>query len=252
MSVEVATRYLPDPTSQVKGKISDAGELTLSYKQALRAGVTLGVGASMNVLKLDEPVSKLGWSLISTLEVCFPPPSFFSCFFFSVICHRRLHSSHTHTSPFFAIPSSQFLNMCIYIHLHYFQVILAIPFLEEKGKGRRGGEEALVLIYVNIRLYIFSEEYIQMLFFTFLLHLISIPNYLHLVSLPSPSPFLFAQCKEVKLRKFPYPAPLTFSFPSPLFFIFLLFFCQSPIEGEGKGKRREELKERRRKERKRV
>ena len=63
VAVEVATRYLPDPTSQVKGKISDAGELTLSYKQALRAGVTLGVGASMNVLKLDEPVSKLGWSL---------------------------------------------------------------------------------------------------------------------------------------------------------------------------------------------
>lgn len=63
VNIEFATRYLPDSTSQVKAKITDAGKLTLSYKQDIRPGITLGVGASLDALKLDEPVHKIGWSM---------------------------------------------------------------------------------------------------------------------------------------------------------------------------------------------
>lgn len=63
VNIEFATKYLPDPNSQVKAKISDAGIVALSYKQALRPGVTLGVGTSFDALKLSEPVHKIGWSL---------------------------------------------------------------------------------------------------------------------------------------------------------------------------------------------
>ena len=63
VNMELATRYLPDSTSQIKAKINDTGKLTVSYKQDLRKGVTLGIGASMDALKLNEPVQKIGWSL---------------------------------------------------------------------------------------------------------------------------------------------------------------------------------------------
>lgn len=63
VSIEFATRYLPDSSSQIKAKISDVGKLTLSYKQDLRPGITLGVGTSLDALKLDEPLHKVGWSL---------------------------------------------------------------------------------------------------------------------------------------------------------------------------------------------
>lgn len=66
VNVEFATKYLPDPSSQIKAKITDVGKLTLSYKQNLKAGVTLGVGASLDALKLDEPLQKVGWSLSFT------------------------------------------------------------------------------------------------------------------------------------------------------------------------------------------
>ena len=100
---------------------------------------------------------------------------------------------------------------------------------------------------MNIRLYIFSEEYIQMLFLLF-----SLFSFLSLTSLTPcfiavSISFLFAQCKEVR---FPCHAPLTFSFPF-LFFFFFLSFLSITDEGEGKGKRREELKERK-KERKKA
>ncbi|SMN20578.1 similar to Saccharomyces cerevisiae YIL114C POR2 Putative mitochondrial porin (voltage-dependent anion channel) [Maudiozyma saulgeensis] len=63
VNMELATRYLPDETSQIKAKITDIGKLTVSYKQTIRTGITLGIGASMDALKLNEPVQKIGWSL---------------------------------------------------------------------------------------------------------------------------------------------------------------------------------------------
>lgn len=63
VNMEFATRYLPDSTSQLKAKINDQGKLTCSYKQELRPGITMGVGATMDALKLNEPFNKFGWSL---------------------------------------------------------------------------------------------------------------------------------------------------------------------------------------------
>lgn len=63
VNIEFATLYLPDATSQVKAKVADSGVVALAYKQQLRPGVTLGVGASFNALSLSEPVHKLGGSL---------------------------------------------------------------------------------------------------------------------------------------------------------------------------------------------
>lgn len=63
VNIEFATRYLPDSSSQIKAKITDVGKLTVSYKQDLKPGITLGVGASLDALKLDEPLHKFGWSL---------------------------------------------------------------------------------------------------------------------------------------------------------------------------------------------
>ncbi|CAR25516.1 hypothetical protein ZYGR_0A00800 [Zygosaccharomyces rouxii] len=63
VNIEFATKYLPDATSQIKTKIADSGIVALAYKQELRTGVTLGVGASFNALNLAEPVHKLGGSL---------------------------------------------------------------------------------------------------------------------------------------------------------------------------------------------
>ncbi|SCU86320.1 LAME_0D05600g1_1 [Lachancea meyersii CBS 8951] len=63
VNIEFASKYTLDPTSQVKAKVADSGIVALAYKQALRPGVDLGVGASFDALKLSEPVHKLGWSL---------------------------------------------------------------------------------------------------------------------------------------------------------------------------------------------
>ncbi|SCW01990.1 LAFE_0E11716g1_1 [Lachancea fermentati] len=63
VNIEFATKYALDPTSQVKAKVADSGIVALAYKQALRPGVDLGLGASFDALKLSEPVHKLGWSL---------------------------------------------------------------------------------------------------------------------------------------------------------------------------------------------
>ncbi|SCU84564.1 LAMI_0C07976g1_1 [Lachancea mirantina] len=63
VNIEFATKYALDATSQVKAKVADSGIVALAYKQALRPGVDLGLGASFDALKLAEPVHKLGWSL---------------------------------------------------------------------------------------------------------------------------------------------------------------------------------------------
>ncbi|KAH3901298.1 probable Mitochondrial outer membrane protein porin 1 [Saccharomycodes ludwigii] len=62
-AIEFATKYELDSLSSVKAKIADTGIVALSYKQALNPAVTLGVGASFDALKLEEPIHKLGWSL---------------------------------------------------------------------------------------------------------------------------------------------------------------------------------------------
>lgn len=63
VNIEFATKYDFDLTSQVKAKILDSGIVALAYKQQLRPGVSLGIGASFDALKLSEPVHKLGWCL---------------------------------------------------------------------------------------------------------------------------------------------------------------------------------------------
>lgn len=63
VNVEFATKYSLDSSSFLKAKISDSGLTALSYSQILRPGVTLGLGASFDALKLSEPVHKLGFSL---------------------------------------------------------------------------------------------------------------------------------------------------------------------------------------------
>lgn len=63
VNVEFATKYKLDSSSFLKAKISDSGLTALSYSQVLRPGVTLGLGASFDALKLSEPVHKLGFSL---------------------------------------------------------------------------------------------------------------------------------------------------------------------------------------------
>lgn len=63
VNIEFATKYCLDSISQVKAKVTDSGIVALAYKQQLRQGVDLGVGASFDALKLAEPVHKLGWSL---------------------------------------------------------------------------------------------------------------------------------------------------------------------------------------------
>lgn len=62
-SAQFATKYDLDSTSSVKAKIADNGVLDLGYKQQIKSNVTLGLGASLNALKLEEPVHKFGWSL---------------------------------------------------------------------------------------------------------------------------------------------------------------------------------------------
>lgn len=62
---EFVTRYLPDLNSQIKFKISNIGLISLSYKQMLRPGITLGIGTSFNGLDLNnQSIEKIGWSLI--------------------------------------------------------------------------------------------------------------------------------------------------------------------------------------------
>lgn len=63
-NVEFATKYALDLSAFVKAKIADSGVAALAYSQVLRPGVTLGLGASFNALKLAEPVHKLGASLL--------------------------------------------------------------------------------------------------------------------------------------------------------------------------------------------
>ncbi|ODV93835.1 hypothetical protein PACTADRAFT_51585 [Pachysolen tannophilus NRRL Y-2460] len=63
VSVELASKYHLDSTAFVKAKIADSGIASLAYSQVLRPGVTLGLGAAVDTLKLGESAHKLGLSL---------------------------------------------------------------------------------------------------------------------------------------------------------------------------------------------
>jgi len=65
-SLEFAAKYKLDSNAFVKVKINDRGIVALAYNQLLRPGVTLGLGASIDSQRPNEPAHKVGLSL--TLE----------------------------------------------------------------------------------------------------------------------------------------------------------------------------------------
>jgi len=64
--LEVGTKYKLDAATFVKAKINNQGLAALAYNQNLRPGVTLGLGASIDTQRLNEPAHRVGLSL--TLE----------------------------------------------------------------------------------------------------------------------------------------------------------------------------------------
>jgi len=64
--LEVASKYRLDGATFVKAKINNQGIAALAYNQNLRRGVTLGLGASIDTQRLNEPAHRVGLSL--TLE----------------------------------------------------------------------------------------------------------------------------------------------------------------------------------------
>ncbi|KAI7878500.1 hypothetical protein K492DRAFT_164826 [Lichtheimia hyalospora FSU 10163] len=66
VALEVGAKRTLDKTTFVKGKISNSGVVGVAYTQALRPGVKVNVGASIDTSRLNENAHKLGLSL--TLE----------------------------------------------------------------------------------------------------------------------------------------------------------------------------------------
>lgn len=62
VAIEIASKYILDPTAFVKTKIADSGILTLAYQQELTKGVKVGFGGAFDALKLGEAAHKLGVS----------------------------------------------------------------------------------------------------------------------------------------------------------------------------------------------
>ncbi|KAF5097290.1 hypothetical protein D0Z03_001448 [Geotrichum reessii] len=63
VGLEVGTKHQLDGSAFVKAKINSQAIASLSYSQALRPGVTLGLGASFDTQKLNQSAHKLGASL---------------------------------------------------------------------------------------------------------------------------------------------------------------------------------------------
>lgn len=63
VAIEIASKYVLDPTAFVKAKIADSGIVSLAYQQELTKGVKVGFGGAFDALKLGEPVHKLGLAL---------------------------------------------------------------------------------------------------------------------------------------------------------------------------------------------
>ncbi|ORY96807.1 eukaryotic porin/Tom40 [Syncephalastrum racemosum] len=66
VALEVGAKLKLDSSAFVKGKISNAGVLGVAYTQALRPGVKVNLGASIDTTRLNENAHKLGLSF--TLE----------------------------------------------------------------------------------------------------------------------------------------------------------------------------------------
>ncbi|KAI8381543.1 eukaryotic porin/Tom40 [Radiomyces spectabilis] len=66
VALEVGAKLQLDPSAFVKGKISNSGVLGVAYTQALRPGVKINLGASIDTTRLNENAHKLGLSF--TLE----------------------------------------------------------------------------------------------------------------------------------------------------------------------------------------
>ena len=63
IGLEAAIKHALDPSSFVKAKLNNQSVAALSYSQALRPGVTLGLGLETNIQKLNEASHKVGLSL---------------------------------------------------------------------------------------------------------------------------------------------------------------------------------------------
>ncbi|KAI9312732.1 eukaryotic porin/Tom40 [Dichotomocladium elegans] len=66
VALEVGAKLKLDASAFVKGKISNSGVLGVAYTQALRPGVKVNLGASIDTSRLNENAHKLGLSI--TLE----------------------------------------------------------------------------------------------------------------------------------------------------------------------------------------
>ncbi|TID29911.1 hypothetical protein CANINC_001422 [Pichia inconspicua] len=63
VAIEIASKYILDPSAFVKAKIADSGIVTLAYQQNLNNNVKLGLGAAFDALKINESNHKIGASL---------------------------------------------------------------------------------------------------------------------------------------------------------------------------------------------
>lgn len=62
VGLELASKYILDPSSFAKAKINDRGIAALAYNIKLRPGVTLGLGASLDTQQPNESAHKVGAS----------------------------------------------------------------------------------------------------------------------------------------------------------------------------------------------
>jgi voltage-dependent anion channel protein 2 len=63
VGLEVGTKHKLDATAFAKAKVNSQGIATIAYSQALRPGVTLGLGLSADTQRLSESAHKIGFSL---------------------------------------------------------------------------------------------------------------------------------------------------------------------------------------------
>ncbi|CDS02654.1 hypothetical protein LRAMOSA00059 [Lichtheimia ramosa] len=62
--LEVGCKYQLDKSAFIKGRISNAGMLGIAYHQAVRPGIKLNMGASVDTTRLNENAHKLGIAII--------------------------------------------------------------------------------------------------------------------------------------------------------------------------------------------
>ena len=62
VGLELASKYILDPTAYVKGKINNRGIASLSYFQSLRPGIKVGIGATVDTQHFNESAHKIGFA----------------------------------------------------------------------------------------------------------------------------------------------------------------------------------------------